>query len=82
MLHSARFTGIIAAVAVMVAMSESCRAEAPSPPSQPQPSVPNAPMPQDAGRPRADKPSAPGKAEREPDWRGCPYFERKLELIV
>lgn len=38
-------------------------------------------------RPEARKPDggAPRVMEDEgvvPDWRGCPYFERKLELIV
>lgn len=75
----------LAGVAAALALPTAAAAEAPgaAKPGVEAPAPPrNVQARPETRRPEGSAPSVMDDEDGAPDWRGCPYFERKLELIV
>ncbi len=75
----------LASVAAAHALPAAVAAEAPGPakPGVEAPAPPrDVPARPELLRPDGNAPRAMDDEDGAPDWRGCPYFERKLERIV
>lgn len=75
----------LAGVAAALALPAAVAAEAPgtAKPGVEAPAAPrDVPARPELLRPEGSAPRAMDDEDGAPDWRGCPYFERKLERIV